>query len=173
MTESNKKILLPLVVLALFLAGAGENPKGVNERQDLLRKQKVLGEKIESLKREEDFLLFEKTFYESDSKYLILNLTAGRGQLRYKNRVLKGFTLSSSSGKSRSAAVRGMITLTKKEKRPGGKLALMFGTSLVLRSKFGRLLPQDAHTVRVYLARKDLASIFYALEEGTKAYVLR
>ncbi len=171
MGEAVKKIWMAVFLAAVFLAANGYGQE-TGERQDLLRKQKELSEKIESLKREEDFLLFRKTFYESDSKYLILNVAAGTGQLRYKNRVLKGFTLSVPSGPG-DASVRGMITLTKKEERPGGKFALIFGKSLVIRSKFGRVLPQDAHIARFYLSRKDLAAVFYALEEGAKAYVLR
>ena len=87
--------LLPF--LFLFFSGMDGNAQETDERSQLEKQQKDLSAKVELLKREQDLLLFRKEFYRSDSKYLILNIPARTGELRYKNRLLKSFSFTPSS----------------------------------------------------------------------------
>jgi GTPase Era involved in 16S rRNA processing len=48
---------------------------------------------IETLKKEQEFLLFQHTLAAADSKYLILNLRTGKGMLKYRGRILRIFAL--------------------------------------------------------------------------------
>ena len=118
----------------LFLIAAQVHADENEERVKLLEQEKLLKEKIESLKREQDFMLFEKTLYANDSKYLVLSLPEGKGELKYKGRVLRNFRLFSSV-KDRRKIVQGPITLTKKIDDPKGPVSLVFGKSLILNKK--------------------------------------
>ncbi|HMD14868.1 MAG TPA: hypothetical protein VKI62_09600, partial [Bacteroidota bacterium] len=82
---------LCLVLSALILMGAaGRNITG-DERASLEEQTSALRKKILILEHEQDFLLFQKAMYNTDSKYLIMDFTSRKGQLRYKNRVLMDF----------------------------------------------------------------------------------
>lgn len=165
-----KILFLPLFI-SLFLVGAVAAGQGDEEREKLLEQQKQLGNRIETLERERDLLLFQKTLYASDSKYLIINITARTGQLKYKNRVLKDFRLLSASGPI-GRLRQGTITLTKKIEGAGERHALVFGKSLMLQGRRSPMAPPAANVPRITLAKKDLRSIFYAVEEGTRTYIL-
>lgn len=162
-----------LLLLLLFIVGMDGNGQEQEERDDLLEQQKVLKEKIDTLRREQDFLLFEKEIYVTDSRYLIINLGAKKGQLKYKNRVLRDFRFTASANLAKDALKPGTLTLTKKREDPGQRHVLLFGKSLVIQWKRPARSPYTANIPRLSLSKKDLQSIFYAVEEGAKAYIVR
>ncbi len=162
-----------LLLLSLFVMGMDGNGQEQDEREELLEQQKALNEKIETLRREQDFLLFEKALYATDSKYLIINLGAKKGQLKYKNRVLKDFRFTASTNLAKDALKAGELTLTKKKEGPGQRHVLLFGKSLVIQWKRPARPSYAAHTPRLSLSKRDFQSIFYAVEEGAKAYIVR
>src|SRR5512135_3234238 len=87
---TGKKIWL-LLFFSVFLMGADNGGQSGEERGKLLEQQKQLSARVKSLKREQDYLLFQSTMYASDSKYLVINISRKSGQLKYKNRILKDF----------------------------------------------------------------------------------
>lgn len=164
------KYSISLVVLLLCAAGSAYS-QDADERKHLIERQKQLQARIGDLKREQEHLLFRKQMYESDSKYLVLDLSAGRGELRYRNRVLRNFAFSP----ARSHALpSGALVLTAKEEQEGKKRTLLFGNTLVIGTKQktggGR---KGGQALRVALLRKDMASLYYALDAGSRAYILR
>lgn len=163
------KISLFLPFLILFLAAVPVPADENEERAKLLEQEKQLNEKIESLKREQDFMLFEKMLYANDSKYLILYISDGKGELKYKGRVLRNFRLSSSKQDHRKI-VQGAITLTKKIDGAQGPVSLVFGKSLVLRKKSSSA-PAANPVPRVSLLHKDFTAVYYAVDQGAKAYI--
>jgi hypothetical protein len=162
-----------LLLLSLFFVSMDGNGQEQNARDELLGQQKVLKEKIETLRREQDFLLFEKALYATDSKYLVINLGSKKGQLKYKNRVLKDFHFTTSANLPEDALKPGTLTLTKKREGSGQRHVLLFGKSLVIQWKRPARPPYAANIPRLSLSKRDLQSIFYAVEEGAKAYIVR
>jgi hypothetical protein len=162
-----------LLLVLLFFVGMDGNGQEQDERDDLLEQQQALKEKIDTLRSEQDFLLFEKALYVTDSRYLVINLGAKKGQLKYKNRVLKDFRFTASANLAEDALKTGTLTLTKKREDPGQRHVLLFGKSLVIQWKRPARSPYAANVPRLSLYKRDLQSIFYAVEEGAKAYIVR
>jgi hypothetical protein len=167
------KTVCLLLLLSLFFMGMDGYGQEQDEHDELLEQQNALKEKIKTLRHEQDFLLFEKALYATDSKYLIINLAAMKGQLKYKNRVLKGFRFTSSANLAKDAFESGALTLTKKRENAGQRHVLLFGKSLVIQWKRPARAPYAANIPSLSLSKRDLQSIFYALEEGAKAYIVR
>ena len=167
----NYQRVLLFLAASLFLMGADNGEQGTDEHAKLMEQQKQLNARIETLKQEQDYLLFQKTMYASDSKYLVLNITARTGQLKYKNRILKDFHFTSAGHVSKLK--RGAVTLTKKIEGTKGRRSLVFGRSLVLLGKRGTAAPLEAGIPRIYLSKKDFLSIFYSVENGAKSYLIR
>ncbi len=159
-----------LIAASLFLMGADNGEQGTDERAKLLEQQKQLNARIETLKQEQDYLLFQKTMYASDSKYLVINITARTGQLKYKNRILKDFHFTS-AGHVRMLK-QGAVTLTKKTDGTK-KRSLIFGSSFVLLDKRASAAPFEAGIPLLYLSKKDFLSIFYSVESGALSYLIR
>ncbi|HEY6010457.1 MAG TPA: hypothetical protein VIX18_03220, partial [Nitrospirota bacterium] len=89
---NNRTIGLIICLLALFLAGADNSGgQAADERTQLRHQRDALRKRVESLRNEQDFLLFQNEMYASDSKYLVINVPAKTGRLMYRNRVLKDF----------------------------------------------------------------------------------
>lgn len=166
----NYQRVILLLIASLFLMGADNGELGTDEQVKLLEQQKQLNARIETLKQEQDYFLFQKTMYTSDSKYLVINIAARTGQLKYKNRILKDFRFTSAG--HISMLKRGAITLTKKIEEPKTRDLLIFGTSLVLQSKQLPAAQLQAGIPRLSLPKKDLMSVFYAVEVGAKAYIM-
>jgi hypothetical protein len=160
-----------LIAAALLLMGADSGEQGTDERAKLLEQQKQLNARVETLKQEQDYLLFQKTMYASDSKYLVINISARTGQLKYKNRVLKDFHFTSAGPVS--MLKQGSITLTKKIEGTKERHSLIFGSSLVLLSKRTPATPLEAGIPRIYLSRKDFLPLYYSLEIGALSYIVR
>ncbi len=159
-------LLLSAAVL-LMGAGAGDGLDALRARQSALRTR------IEALKHEQDYLLFRKAMYHTDSKYLVMKIAAMSGRLMYKNRVLKEFKFRLPKN-FRSGSLRsGMVQLTKKTEDKKERRTLVFGTSFLLHGK-GTVAPRSsAVAADISVSKRDLASIYYALEEGALAYLER
>jgi hypothetical protein len=152
--------------------GADNVEQDGEERGKILEQQKQLSVRIKTLKRQQDYLVFQKTMYTSDSKYLIIHVSAKTGQLKYKNRVLKDFHFKRvSSGVS--SLTRGALTLTQKIEGTRGRNMLVFGKSLVLQGKNAPANELEVTMPRFALSKKDFRSVYYAIEPGAKAYIMR
>ena len=160
-----------LVAASLFLMGADNGEQGTEEQAKFTEQQKQLNARVEMLKREQDYLLFQKTVYALDSKYLVINITARTGQLKYKNRILKDFRFTSTGPVS--LLKQGTITLTKKIEGAKEKRSLIFGKSLALLNKRVSATPLEAGIPRIYLSRKDFLSLYYSLDNGALSYIIR
>ncbi len=160
-------------VLALFLLGAGGDRKEPDERALLRKQSEKLEARIDRLTAEQDFLLFQKAMYDADSRYLVLHPASGKGQLKYKNRVLRTFTFSSSSRRPAKPLGAGALSLADKVDGRGSRHALIYGDILILQTRKSRVPIKTAHMTRFYLAGKDLNAVFYAVEEGSPAYIVQ
>jgi hypothetical protein len=158
--------LFLLILLLIGTAAGGED----HERERLLQQQKVLTGRIETLKREQEFLLFQKTRYTSDSKYLIINLRSKTGQLRYKNRVIRDFPVTAAKTPGRIG--EGAAVLTKKIEGSTRPNALVFGKACILQRKGGVSSQPGTNIPRISLGKKDFNALFYALEIGASVYIL-
>ena len=166
--------LLPFFLL--IFSGADGNAQKTDERRQFAEQQKRLSAKVESLKREQDLLLFRKEFYSADSKYLILNIPAGKGELRYKNRLLKSFSFALSSKARLHAIPVGAAAVTRKVEGRGKRYGIIFGRSFIMqvKAKGAGSLPKDrALPPRLFVSKRDMQSLFYAVEEGSEGYVLQ
>ncbi len=169
----DNKILYALLLLSAFLPGADNGGPDRDERDVLRDTQVTLRARIEALRNEQDYLLFRKMMYCTDSKYLIINVTNKTGQLKYKNRVLKEFRFSTSKNLRTDAVRPGIVVLTKKVEGKNGRHALLFGRSFVVRWKRSAASLQETDIPYISVTRKELLSIFFAVEEGSMAYIER
>ncbi|HEX9021181.1 MAG TPA: hypothetical protein VF903_07960 [Nitrospirota bacterium] len=167
------KIVGLFLLLAVFLPGAGAGDQGSGELAALEERQKSLRSKIEALRDEQDFLLFQKSMYSADSKYLILNIRKNTGQLKYKNRLLKDFHFVPSKNFPAGALKPGMLVLTKKIEDKNKRPALMFGSSFILQGKKRKPSPEQAKLPYISVTKRDMRSLFFAVEEGALAYIVR
>lgn len=160
-----------MLVASLFLMGMDNGDEGPDGRARLVERQKQLNARIETLKQEQDYLLFQKAMYASDSKYLVINIAARTGQLKYKNRILKDFHFTSAGHDNMLKP--GAITLTQKIEGTKGRRSLIFGSSLVLFDKRASVTRLKAGVPRIYLSKKDFLSVFYSIENGAMSYLIR
>jgi hypothetical protein len=157
--------------LSVCLAGICGAEQGDAERKRLFDQKKQLNARVETLKREQDYLVFQKTMFESDSKYLIIKVPAKTGQLKYKNRLLKNLRFKLISGQV-SRLTPGALMLTQKIEGPRERNLLVFGQSLVLQGKYAPATRIEEGIPRLSLSRKDFLSVYYAIETGAKAFIL-
>ena len=167
------KKLLPVILLMPFLMAADGGDAVRDERASLEAMRSTLRQKISSLKREQDFLLFQKTMYAADSKYLIIDVKHRTAQLKYKNRLLKDMHFTPSKKFPGRGLRQGMLVLTKKVEGKKDRDALVFGKSLVVQWKQSIVPPQEKGLPSITLLKKELLSVYYAVEEGAPAYLLR
>jgi hypothetical protein len=166
-----KQVIL-ILILSLFLMGADNVEQRGDERNALMDRQKTLQVRIKTLQAEQDFLLFQKAMYTADSKYLVLKMTEKAGQLKYKNRVMKDFQFITPKNASGKKLRTGMLTLTKKREGKGDRHALVFGSDLILKRKNTVVPPQEAGINALFLKKKDMDSLFSAVEVGALIYIL-
>lgn len=172
MTEFLKKIC-PVILAVLLFTPLQGRPQEPGEQALLEEQQKQLQKKRDTLRQEQDFLRFQKGFYVSDSKYLLLDFVKEAGQLKYKNRVLKSFKFTPAFKISSQTIQPGAVALTRKIQTSGGWRSLTFGAALVIQMKSKAARREDRRVPRIAVSRSDMASLFYALEEGSRAYVVR
>lgn len=128
-----------ILLLSWFLIAVAGSGQAKDERESLKELQQSLRVRIENLTQEQDYLLFQKEMYASDSKYLLLNITAKTGQLKYKNRVLKNFPFNVSGRRMRT----GILVLSKKNEEKTGRHTLIFGDVLILQWKRTTVPPHE------------------------------
>jgi hypothetical protein len=167
------QVLCAVVVCSLVLMGADGGGRADAERSRLEAQASSLQKKIAVLRREEDFLLFQKAVYSTDSKYLIINIAKRTAQLKYKNRVLQDFRFKAAKKIHERGFPSGMLVLTKKREGKNDQNTLIFGTSLVLQWKRTALPKQEAGIPVILFPQKEMLSVYYAVEEGALAYLLR
>jgi hypothetical protein len=163
---------LPVIaLLALLLMGMDNAPREADDRKHLEETQKRLTVRIEELKREQDFLLFQRAFAGSDSKYLILDISAGTGTLKYRNRILRTFGLSVSSP-GHSKIRKGRHVIGSKTDGSSKKRALIIEDEFLIhgkaysgRSGGRRSLPS------LVIGRNDLAALFFVVDKGTMLFI--
>jgi hypothetical protein len=169
----NAKNTISLVALILLCFVANARAQETDERQRLMENKNRLQARIGSLKREQDYLLFQKQMYVSDSKYLLLDLRAGRGELKYRDRILRNFLFPAFRAGAKKLP-SGVLTLTAKKETGGRKRTLIFGSALIIDTKQKDGSDgKDTKVVRLSLFRKDMASLFYALDTGSLVYIVR
>ncbi len=173
-SKVTSKIIWWILLLSLFLMGAANAAENGEDRGTLLEQQKQLSVRIKTLKREQDYLVFQRAMFLSDSKYLILNISKKTGQLKYKNRVLKDFHFKRVSVSDRAHRLtRGALTLTQKIEGARQRKLLVFDKALVLQGAFAPATKLDAGIPRFSLSKKDFRSVYFAVEQGAKLYILR
>lgn len=162
-----------LILLSVFLLGMqGESPDDI-ERRRLVEQQAKLSDRIASLNHEQEFLLMQKAFYASDSKYILLDLPSRTGLLKYRNRVLKTFAFSTSAGK-RPVPRNTVLKVTAKTDGKQRKRMLLFGDALRIQSKRSSPVEgKETKAPRILVGSKDFAALYYAVEQGTMLHTGR
>lgn len=166
-------ILLILSLLALLPAGNTAQAEENAERHQLLARRSQLQETVQRLQQEQTLLLFRKRMYSADSKYLVLDLSSGRGQLWYRSRLLREFPIRSLDRGETNRARPELAAVTDRSPWEKGPRLLVFADRLVLSAgRRSRSEGTPAAADRVTLSRRDMTSLFYALDKGSLAYVL-
>ena len=169
----HKIVIIALLVLSPFIMGADGSSEGPDERAALREQLKSLNRQLAALQREQDFLLFQKVMYVSESKYLVLKAKEKTGQLMYKNRVLKDLKFTPSQNISFQAFKTGKLVLTKKVEGKNERNVLIFGNTLIIQWKRDWVPSREKKIPVLSLKRKEMLSVFYALEEGSMLYIVR
>jgi hypothetical protein len=145
-----------------------------DEARVLRERERHVQARIEELKREQEFLLFQGTLAAADSKYLVLDLRAGKGMLKYRGRILRNFNFPLMGKPLPAGRKQGVVTLTGKLDGSLVKRQLVFTDPLlIIGSKHvSNGKAKSNKGIRIMLGAKDLGSIFYALEVGSLAYIL-
>ncbi len=173
-SKAIKKYGTAVILLSFLLMGMDGTSRESDEQRQLEQRRAQLADRIEALKREQDFLLFQRTFGGSDSKYLILDLRAGKGVLKYRNRVLRNFEFPRAKKNMPAAMKKAIVTLSGKIDGSPRKRQLVFTEPiLIIQSKHAQFNPgKDKHDIRLLLSTKDLGAIFFAMEPGSMAYIM-
>jgi len=166
-TEHTTAAGVLLIVMSVFLFGMqGQSPEDI-ERRRLIEQEAKLSDRIASLNHEQEFLLMQKAFYASDSKYILLDLPSRMGMLKYRNRVLRTFAFSTAAGKQ-PVPRNTVLKVTAKADSRERKRMLLFGEALLIQSKRSSLSAGNEKRVpRILIGSKDFAALYYAVEQGT------
>jgi len=156
----------------LMLTASFTHAQNTDERVLLQERQRQLETRIDALKQEQDLLLFKKQMYETDSKYLLLDLFAGNGTLKYRDRILRKISFTPLRSRAQRPQA-GAHTLTARVDGQEWRRSLAFGTGLVLQARKDASDKAVAGPVRIRLSKGDMGSLFYALDVGSRAYVVR
>ena len=154
----------PIILLLLSAALCGA--AFAAEPQELA----ALEARAAALRAEQDLLLFRKEMLAADSKYLLIDLAAGRGEIRYRDRLLKEFRVAVRRA-PRGAAPSGAAALTERRGAGAARRELVFGDVLAIQDRRQRA-PGDGR-LRIGVDRRDLASLFAVLDAGSRAYLVR
>jgi hypothetical protein len=146
----------------------GQPPDDI-ERQRLVEQQTKLSDRIAFLNREQEFLLMQKAFYASDSKYILLDLPSRTGMLKYRNRVLRTFAFSTTAGKPHVLR-NTVLKVTAKSDGKEEKRKLLFGDALLIQSKRSLVAGKEMRMPRILIGSKDFAALYFAVEQGTILY---
>jgi hypothetical protein len=169
--QMDVKGLSAIVLFALLLMGMDGPRRDIDEQRQLEDKSARLAARIEALKKEQDLLLFQRSMAGSDSKYLLLDLSLGTGTFMYRNRVLRTFRVTLSGAKPNQLR-KGRHVLTGKTDGPQGKIALVVQDSFIIHGKnYSGKQRGDKKLPEMVVGRKDLAALYYAVEQGTVLYI--
>jgi len=168
--EHTKTAAVFLIMMSAFLFGMqGESPEDI-ERRKLVDQQAALSERIASLNHEQEYLLLQKAFYASDSKYLLIDLPSRTGMLKYRNRVLRTFTFTTTAG-MHPVPRNTVLKVTAKADGKEQKRVLLFGDTLLIQSKRSSIVSgNEKRAPRILVGSKDFAALYYAVEQGTMLY---
>ncbi len=121
------KPLLWLLLIALTASGCNSERRA-EELERLRQERQALLSRLETLKDEHKFLMFEKEIYATDRRYLVLDTRSGAGSLRISGRVLREFSMvmngcfvpEATSPESASSHIlpKGAIKMIAKKKDP-------------------------------------------------------
>jgi len=164
--------------LALAVAGIvlGSSVFGQesDEARSLREQERRVRTRIETLKKEQEYLLFQRTLAAADSKYLILDLRTGKGMLKYRGRILRNFNCALAGKHLPAALPKRIVTLTgKRDGSPGTRQLVFTDPLVIIQSKHvstGKAKSKQG--LHVMLGTKDLSAIFFALEKGSLAYII-
>lgn len=157
------------VLFGAFLLGSTTAAEESAERQQLIERRAQLQEKVRALQEEQGLLVFRKRMYSADSKYLILDLSAGKGSLWYRNRVLMNFPLRVLVREQGKGA--DIVAVT--EHSSWGEIPrfLLFSDRLVLTTGKGPRSKRAA-AVRAAISSRNMTSLLSVLDKGSLAYLL-
>ena len=161
-------LILPLAILLMGMDSAAPE---ADERTRFLEREEQLTAKIDSLRREQEFLLFQKALTGSDSKYLVLDLAAGKGKLLYRNRTLRTFDAAIPAS-LRKELHEGRYVVTSRSEGTPKERTLVFQDAFALRGKgFKGAQAGEKRLPVMTLARRDMAAIVYSLDIGSMIYI--
>jgi hypothetical protein len=170
-TSIRTALALTAAVIVLASSVFGQES---DEARSLRQRERHIRTRIEALKKEQEFLLFQRTLATADSKYLIFDLRTGKGMLKYRGRILRNFNCFHAGKHLPAALPKRIATLTGKVDGSPGRRQLVFTDPLVIiQSKhvsIGKAKSKEG--LRIMLGTKDLGAIFFALEKGSLAYIL-
>lgn len=156
-----------LIVMSFFLLGMQEQSPDDIEHQRLVEQEAKLSDRIASLGHEKEFLLMQKAFYASDSKYILLDISTHTGVLKYRNRILRTFAFSTTAGKHPITRDT-ILQVTAKSAGKEGKRALLFGGELLIQSKrSSNVSGKEMRMPQILVGSRDFAALYYAVETGT------
>ena len=167
------KLFCLFFVLSVPLLGAGTGMADQDEHAVLEELRQTLQQRVITLQREQDLLLFQKEMFTSESKYLILNISEKTGQLKYKNRVLKNFHFIPKQYFFADVLRPGMLSLTTKVEGNDNRRALIFGTALMIQWKRVVMAKKEKPIPTISIEEHDLLSLYSAMQEGAKAYIVQ
>ena len=168
-----KKSRIALLLLSVLLVGMDNTVPEADERRRLEEQQSRISSQIEALKEEQGYLSFQRSIAGSDSKYLLLDLSTGSGTLKYRNRVLRTFRFTLVSAQE-DQLKRGRYVLTGKSDGPVTKMSLTFQDSFVIHGKWYSGKGAGKKRLAGLVVRgRDLAAIYYAVEQGSMLYIYR
>jgi len=173
MRRMHNIVLIAVLILSPLIVGAEASSEGLDERAALRDQYKSLNKQLTALQREQDFLLFQKVMYASDSKYLVIKTKEKTGLLMYKNRVLKDIRFTPSEKISSRTFKPGKLVLTKKVEGKHDRNVLIFGDTLIIQWKRDWVPTREKKIPVLSLKRKEMLSVFYALEVGSQVYIVR
>jgi hypothetical protein len=158
---------------AVIVLGSSVFGQEGDEARSLQERERHVRTRIEKLKKEQEFLLFQRTLAAADSKYLILDLRTGKGMLKYRGRILRTFNCPLAGKRLPAAFPKKIVTLTGKvDGSPGTRQLVFTDPLLIIQSKHvstGKAKSKEG--LRIMLGTKDLGAIFFALEKGSLAYI--
>ena len=165
---------LGAVALLLALLGTpASQGQELDERKALVRKEQDLLRAVERLSQEERFLLFQKACYTADSKYVVLNAASGTGKLKYKNRILRSFSIAFSRPGAAKKLKAGQYALSGKvDGSPKERQLVFTDPEIIIRtitSRSARDRRTQDHAIAV--GTRDLAALYYSLEPGSYLYI--
>lgn len=165
-------LLILLSAFLLGMQGQSQSPEDI-ERRRLVEQQARLSDRIAFLNHEQEFLLMQKAFYASDSKYILLDLPSRTGALKYRNRVLRTFSFSTTAGKQ-PVPRNTILKVTAKTDGKERKRMLLFGDALLIQSKRSSVAAgKEKSAPRILIGSKDFAALYYAVEQGTMLHTGR